>query len=88
MFGRDFDTKVVLWGGDGASGWAKWLSMFVDDLESGEGYDIGMGDNSDVLEGFDFDSLLNMDQTTGGGFDIDPTQFPFADGVEMNAGDQ
>lgn len=45
-----------------------------------------MNDNSDVLEGFDFDSLLNMDQTTGPGFDIDPSQFPF-DGVEMNAGE-
>ncbi|KAI9722149.1 MAG: hypothetical protein M1828_004831 [Chrysothrix sp. TS-e1954] len=42
----------------------------------------GMTDNSDVLEGFDFDSLLNMDQTIGPGFDNDPSQFPF-DGVEM-----
>ncbi|KAF7311525.1 hypothetical protein MKEN_01054800 [Mycena kentingensis (nom. inval.)] len=50
VFGRDFDTKVVLWGGDGAAGWAKWLSFFVDDLESGDGYEIGGNDNSDEAE--------------------------------------
>ncbi|KAJ7871374.1 hypothetical protein B0H14DRAFT_2723753 [Mycena olivaceomarginata] len=44
VFGRDFDTKVVLWAGDGAAGWAKWFACFVDDLESGEGYEIGAGD--------------------------------------------
>ena len=37
VFGRDFDTKVVMYRGDGEHGWAKWLSGFVDDLESGEG---------------------------------------------------
>jgi len=41
VFGRDFDTKVVMWRGDGPGGWGKWLSSFVDDLESGEGYDLG-----------------------------------------------
>ncbi|KAJ7739683.1 hypothetical protein DFH07DRAFT_892361 [Mycena maculata] len=50
VFGRDFDTKVVLWTGDGPAGWAKWLSCFVDELESGEGYEIGGADNSEEDE--------------------------------------
>ncbi|KIY43621.1 hypothetical protein FISHEDRAFT_19822, partial [Fistulina hepatica ATCC 64428] len=41
VFGRDFDTKVVLWKGDGVDGWAKWLASFVDELESREGFEIG-----------------------------------------------
>ncbi|KIM87524.1 hypothetical protein PILCRDRAFT_280159 [Piloderma croceum F 1598] len=48
IFGRDFDTKVVLWRGDGPAGWAKWLAAFVDELESGEGYELG---GNDVSEG-------------------------------------
>ncbi|KAJ7466207.1 hypothetical protein B0H11DRAFT_1921944 [Mycena galericulata] len=51
VFGHDFDTKVVLWTGDGPAGWAKWLACFVDDLESGEGYEIGGADN--IEEGED-----------------------------------
>ena len=51
VFGRDFDTKVVMWRGDGPGGWAKWLSGFVDDLESGDGYELGGGsDDSDGSE--------------------------------------
>lgn len=41
VFGREFDTKVVMWKGDGLAGWAKWLASFVEELESGEGYEIG-----------------------------------------------
>lgn len=41
VFGRDFDTKVVLWNGNGAGGWARWLAAFVDELESGDGFEIG-----------------------------------------------
>lgn len=47
VFGRDFDTKVVLWMGDGPAGWAKWLASFVEELETGDGYEIGSGDSSD-----------------------------------------
>ncbi|KAI0673028.1 hypothetical protein C8Q78DRAFT_1022395 [Trametes maxima] len=43
VFGRDFDTKVVMWRGDGPAGWAKFLAGFVEDLESGEGYELGLG---------------------------------------------
>ncbi|KAJ6608611.1 hypothetical protein B0H10DRAFT_2067372 [Mycena sp. CBHHK59/15] len=50
VFGRDFDTKIVLWTGDGPAGWAKWLACFVDELENGDGYEIGNGDNSEEEE--------------------------------------
>ena len=39
VFGRDFDRKSVLWRGDGEGGWGKWLAGFVDDLESGDGWE-------------------------------------------------
>jgi len=50
VFGRDFDTKVVMWRGDGPGGWAKWLAAFVDDLESGDGYELGGGADSEGSE--------------------------------------
>ncbi|PPQ67640.1 hypothetical protein CVT25_012668 [Psilocybe cyanescens] len=50
VFGRDFDTKVVLWNGDGPTGWAKWLAAFVEELESGEGFEIGATDASEGSE--------------------------------------
>ena len=53
VFGRDFDTKVVLWKGDGPAGWATWLASFVEELESGEGYEIGLG--NDASEGSEDD---------------------------------
>ncbi|WWC67041.1 uncharacterized protein I206_100948 [Kwoniella pini CBS 10737] len=40
VFGRDFDRKCVLWRGDGEGGWGKWLASFVEDLESGEGWEV------------------------------------------------
>ncbi|KAL1710074.1 hypothetical protein EV121DRAFT_193610 [Schizophyllum commune] len=54
VFGRDFDTKVVLWRGEGQAGWANWLASFVDELEAGEGFEIGnvsdesSGDEDDI----------------------------------------
>ncbi|PPR06001.1 hypothetical protein CVT26_005723 [Gymnopilus dilepis] len=50
VFGRDFDTKVVMWRGDGLTGWAKWLASFVEELESGEGFEIGAADTSEGSE--------------------------------------
>ncbi|KAL5511204.1 SMI1 [Sanghuangporus vaninii] len=53
VFGRDFDTKVVMWRGDGATGWATWLAGFVDDLENGDGFELGQA--SDGSEGSEDD---------------------------------
>jgi len=51
VFGRDFDIKVVLWKGDGPAGWATWLASFVEELEMGEGFEIGAsGDASEYSE--------------------------------------
>jgi cell wall assembly regulator SMI1 len=53
-FGRDFDTKIVLWRGDGESGWARWLASFAEELESGEGFEVRGSDQD--KEGSDEDS--------------------------------
>lgn len=50
VFGRDFDTKVVLWRGDGSTGWAKWLAAFAEELESGDGFEVGPTETSDDSE--------------------------------------
>lgn len=50
VFGRDFDTKVVLWRGDGPSGWANWLAAFADELDSGDGFELGPAQVSDDSE--------------------------------------
>ncbi|GAK64337.1 uncharacterized protein PAN0_005c2550 [Moesziomyces antarcticus] len=36
IFGRDFDTKVVCWKGEGAGGWGRFLQSFADELDAGE----------------------------------------------------
>ncbi|KAF8655814.1 hypothetical protein AX16_002899 [Volvariella volvacea WC 439] len=73
VFGRDFDTKVVLWRGEGPAGWAKWLANFAEELESGEGFEIGAnsepesGSEDDVgYEGYFFDGT-GRGQGDGGG---------------------
>ncbi|CCU98086.1 Similar to regulatory component B-1,3-glucan synthesis [Malassezia sympodialis ATCC 42132] len=35
LFGRDFDTKIVIYGCDGPDGWAKFLQSFAEELEAG-----------------------------------------------------
>jgi len=50
VFGRDFDTKVVLWRGDGPSGWANWLAAFADELDSGDSFELGPQQVSDDSE--------------------------------------
>jgi cell wall assembly regulator SMI1 len=68
-FGRDFDTKVVMWRGDGRDGWAKWLASFAEELESGETYEIGAGnDTSDGSEdGVGYDSYFQDGHGRGQG---------------------
>lgn len=46
VFGRDFDTKVVMFRGEGEDGWANWLTSFAEELESGEGYEVGGNDSA------------------------------------------
>ncbi|CCM02064.1 uncharacterized protein FIBRA_04140 [Fibroporia radiculosa] len=73
VFGRDFDTKVVMWRGDGPSGWGKWLASFVDELESGEGFELGGAndgsegsEDSVGYESYFFDGVGGGQGDTGG----------------------
>lgn len=73
VFGRDFDTKVVLWRGDGPNGWAHWLAGFVDDLEAGDGFELGQvsdgseGEEDDVgYESYFFDGTGRAKGEGGG----------------------
>ena len=50
VFGRDFDTKVVLWRGDGPTGWAMWLASFAEELENGDIFEIGNNEGSEGSE--------------------------------------
>lgn len=52
LFGRDFDTKCVLWKGEGEGGWGRWLACFADDLESGEGWQLDDTGNDSVVGDF------------------------------------
>ncbi|KAJ3789856.1 hypothetical protein GGU10DRAFT_342031 [Lentinula aff. detonsa] len=68
VFGRDFDTKVVLFNGDGPAGWARWLASFVDELESGEGFEIGKSeDNSDSEDDVGYYGYYNDGSGSGDG---------------------
>ena len=72
VFGRDFDTKVVMWRGDGPGGWAKFLAGFVEDLESGEGFELGGNEGDDRsedsigYESYFFDGVGGGQGDTGG----------------------
>lgn len=56
VFGRDFDRKCVLWNGDGEGGWGKWLAAFVDELESGKGWEADKAASSDEEEEIGYSS--------------------------------
>lgn len=47
LFGRDFDTKVVVYGCDGPDGWAKLLALFADELERGVFFSLDVSDAND-----------------------------------------
>lgn len=47
IFGRDFDTKVVLYGCDGIEGWSKFLLRLADDLEAGIAWSATEDDDED-----------------------------------------
>ncbi|SJX62965.1 related to SMI1-beta-1,3-glucan synthesis protein [Sporisorium reilianum f. sp. reilianum] len=54
IFGRDFDTKVVCWKGEGAGGWGRFLQTFADELEAGEFWtleepSVGSDDEEDAI---------------------------------------
>ncbi|PKI83337.1 Cell wall assembly regulator [Malassezia vespertilionis] len=48
LFGRDFDTKVVIWGCDGADGWAKFLMLLAEELHAGTTFQLEPPAESDV----------------------------------------
>jgi cell wall assembly regulator SMI1 len=35
LFGRDFDTKIVLWRGEGEGGWGRFMQYVAEELEGG-----------------------------------------------------
>jgi hypothetical protein len=50
VFGRDFDTKVVLYNGDGPGAWGKWLASFAEELENGDSFEIGANSDNDEAD--------------------------------------
>ena len=50
VFGRDFDRKCVIWRGDGEGGWGKFFAGYVDELESGHGWEADKSSSSDEEE--------------------------------------
>ncbi|KAL4401572.1 Cell wall assembly regulator [Malassezia pachydermatis] len=69
LFGRDFDTKVVLWGCDGADGWAKFLLTFIDELEAGTTYKVegvGEGEGAGTEDDIGYQSYFDAAGDVGG----------------------
>jgi cell wall assembly regulator SMI1 len=61
VFGRDFDVKIVLTQGDGDGSWGRWLAAFAEELESGEGFEIGNGSgdaSEDSDDGIGYESYF------------------------------
>ena len=59
----------------------------MQDMPFGMNMDFGALDGNDVLDGFDFDSFLQIDGDQAPNFDFDGTQFPpvNGEGVEGEA---
>lgn len=61
LFGRDFDTKVVLWRGEGEGGWGRFLQYVAEELESGEMWTLeeaGSG-SEDEEDGIGYESYFS-----------------------------
>lgn len=59
LFGRDFDTKMVLYGCDGPDGWAKFLVIFADELERGTSFVLGeVHDEGSGEDGIGYESYF------------------------------
>lgn len=62
IFGRDFDTKIVLWRGEGEGGWGRFLQVFAEELENGEMFsleDEGPGNSSGEEDGIGYESYFS-----------------------------
>lgn len=62
IFGRDFDTKIVLWRGEGEGGWGRFLQVFAEELEQGEMFsleDDGPGGSSGEEDGIGYESYFS-----------------------------
>lgn len=57
-FGREIDEKIVLFPGDGQSGWGRFLAAFVEDVERSEFARLGEGSrqNKSAAKGWDEES--------------------------------
>ncbi|CAO1630508.1 unnamed protein product [Parajaminaea phylloscopi] len=64
LFGRDFDTKVVLWRGEGEGGWGRFLQYVAEELENGEMWTLEDASSSSEDEE---DSIGYESYFTGGG---------------------
>lgn len=53
IFGRDFDRKCVVWRGEGEGGWANFVASFVDELESGDGWEADKGSDDEEELGYE-----------------------------------
>lgn len=71
VFGRDFDTKIVLWRGESEGGWGRWLASFVEELENGEGFELSNADpgSDDSQDSVGYESYFFTGATGGQGGD-------------------
>ncbi|UZJ56988.1 hypothetical protein CBS101457_006308 [Exobasidium rhododendri] len=62
LFGRDFDTKIVLWRGEGEGGWGRFLQYVVEELEGGELWsleDTSSADSNDEEDTIGYESYFS-----------------------------
>ena len=62
LFGRDFDTKIVLWRGEGEGGWGRFLQYVAEELEGGEMWtleDNNSTDSNDEEDAIGYESYFS-----------------------------